>query len=697
MRKSITKENMRLDWMTAAVWIVVFAWLFCALTQMGGSITAFAENDAPRTGRVANASTGVNVRSGAGTGYSVLVSVSVGTQVAVLGETLAQNDKIWYQISFTLQDISYTGWICGDYLEIDGAGQEPPGEGTAPGTDAAYMQELIAAGFPESYAKPLALLHQKYPDWKFIPIPTGLDWSDAVKNESVTGRNLVQNTVNDSRKSTDPTAYNWSTNQWYGFDGADWVCASSEYIAYCMDPRNFLNEDYIFQFETLEYEEYQTAEGVSNILENTFMAGSFADTDGIIKGYADTFAEIGKSLEVSPYHLASRCKQEQGDGKSPLISGTYSGYNGYFNHFNIGAYTTSTASSIINGLEYARKMGWDSIYKSLRGGSEVISDRYVKKGQNTVYFEKFNVVNASNLYTHQYMTNVMAAFTEGNSIGRAYKNKNTGFVFRIPVYLNMPETAVSFVDRGNPNNWLSALLVSGHSLTPSFQPSITEYSLIVAEGTDSVAIEATSVAGKSAVTGTGSYSLNYGENRISITCISQAGTSRSYNINIVRGQKTPDQPETPGEGSIIVADNASISTPYHVDEIVTGIAPQTSVDAVLSNISAVNCNVKILKADGAENTGIVGTGDKVTVYVNGNVVKQYDIVIYGDINGDGKISNIDLVMLQKQILGIVQLSGAYEKAADIGRDGRVSNLDIVLLQKHILNISQIINDYGGNI
>ena len=134
-----------------------------------------------------------------------------------------------------------------------------------------------------------------------------------------------------------------------------------------------------------------------------------------------------------------------------------------------------------------------------------------------------------------------------------------------------------------------------------------------------------------------------------------------------------------------------------MDEIVTGIAPQTSVNAVLSNISAVNCNVKILKADGAENTGIVGTGDKVTVYVNGNVVKQYDIVIYGDINGDGKISNIELVMLQKQILGIVQLSGAYEKAADIGRDGRVSNLDIVLLQKHILNISQIINDYGGNI
>ena len=48
-------------------------------------------------------------------------------------------------------------------------------------------------------------------------------------------------------------AYNWETNKWYGFDGASWVSASPEYIAYCIDPRNFLNENQIFQFETLEY------------------------------------------------------------------------------------------------------------------------------------------------------------------------------------------------------------------------------------------------------------------------------------------------------------------------------------------------------------------------------------------------------------------------------------------------------------
>ena len=68
---------------------------------------------------------------------------------------------------------------------------------------------------------------------------------------------------------------------------------------------------------------------------------------------------------------------------------------------------------------------------------------------------------------------------------------------------------------------------------------------------------------------------------------------------------------------------------------------------------------------------------------------RYDVVIYGDINGDGKISVVDLVMMQKQILGTSQLSGAYAAAADISRDGKVSVKDLVLLQKHIINAAQI--------
>ena len=83
-------------------------------------------------------------------------------------------------------------------------------------------------------------------------------------------------------------AYDWATNKWYGYDGAGWVSASSNYIAYCMDPRNYLNDTYIFQFETLEYAPYQNVTGVGNILSGSFMSGNYSDTDGASRSYADT-------------------------------------------------------------------------------------------------------------------------------------------------------------------------------------------------------------------------------------------------------------------------------------------------------------------------------------------------------------------------------------------------------------------------
>lgn len=633
-----------------------------------------------KSGVVANTEKGVYVRAGAGTSYSWLTKVYKGQVVNILAETQAEG-MTWYQVTLNVGTTAYEGWICADYVTVSGS---TTGGDTPVVPDDAYTDALKAAGFPDSYCAALLALHQKYPNWQFVPVQTGLDWNTVIANESAAGKNLVQSSVNDSRKSTNPAAYNWAENSWYGYDGAGWVCASPEYIAYCMDPRNFLNETYIFQFETLEYADYQSAAGVQNILANTFMAADYKDTDGANRSYADTFVEIGRNLAVSPYHLASRCKQEQGaKGTSPLISGKHPGYEGYFNYFNVRAYTTAFASAVENGLSYAKAQGWNTIYKSIQGGSSVVANNYIKKGQNTIYFEKFNVVYHDSLYSHQYMTNVMAAMSEGSSMGKAYADKSQAFVFRIPVYNNMPESAVTFADKGNPNNWLASLTVDGYHLTPSFNGANTEYSLVVGEDVSAINVGARAVAETSTVSGAGNYSLNYGNNTINITCISQSGESRTYTLTVARQQ--PAATGTPIE----VAPGSTITSIYPIGSFVTGIQPGTKAESVLAGISAQNCQVKILNADGTENTGNVGTGNKITVYVNDAVVKQYEVVVYGDINGDGKVSNVDLVLMQKQILNITAQSGAYLEAANTSRDGGISNKDSVILQKHILNISKI--------
>lgn len=653
--------------------------------------TATESSQAGATGVVSNASGNVYVRTGASTAYSQVTTVQRGQNVNVLGQTTT-NGVIWYNITFTKDGNDYAGWICGNYLTVSGqiASSDSSSGAETTATDEEYIAALKAAGFPDSYCNSLLALHQKYPAWQFVAVQTGLDWGTVIANESVVGRNLVQKSSNDARKSTESGAYDWATNTWYGYDGASWVSASANYIAYCMDPRNYLNETYIFQFETLEYADYQNTTGVNNILAGSFMSGNYTDTDSTTRSYADTFMEAGRNLSISPYHLAARCKQEQGKkGTSQLISGTYSGYNGYYNYFNIGAYTTSSASATVNGLIYAKNAGWNSIYKSINGGAGIVGNNYVKKGQNTLYFQKFNVVNTNSIYSHQYMTNVQAAMSEGKTMGTAYSDKSQGFIFRIPVYSNMPESAVTFTDSGNPNNWLSSLSVDGCALTPSFQGAVTDYSVIVDENVGSVTVGANAVAAKSSVSGTGTYALNYGNNTINITCMSQSGSARTYTINVVRQQPQSDNTQTPASGEITVADGASIKTSYAVGSYMTGIEPGTDAATLLSNITAAGCEVKVLKADGTENTGVVGTGDKVTVLVNGAVVKQYEIVIYGDINGDGKISVVDLVKMQKHIIGSDPLSGAALEAANTSKDGGVTVKDLVILQKHIVNVSKI--------
>lgn len=671
-----------------------------------------------------------------------IVALNPESVVTVVAEEEGTDGKTWYKIQFMRGSQTYEGYIRADFITIsdnaemenapqtdvsqsdadasqqesdvaqpetvtintDTTGQGETQQQPSERVDNSYYEMLRAAGFPDSYCAPLMALHEKYPNWQFVAVQTGLDWNTSVEKESIVGKNLVQSAVNDARKSTDSAAYNWSTNTWYGFDGAGWVSASKEYIAYCMDPRNFLDETYIFQFETLEYADYQSVDGVKNILKGTFMSGDYKDTDGETRSYAETFFEIGKELAVSPYHLASRGKQEQGiKGSSPLISGNYSGYQGYYNYFNVNAYTTSNASTTVNGLAYAKKMGWNSIYQSIKGGSAIVADRYVKKGQNTTYFEKFNVVNKSNLYAHQYMTNVMAAISESSSISKAYSDKSAAFLFRIPVYLNMPEQAVSFSDAGNPNNWIEKLEFAGCSLTPAFKSSITDYSVIVGREIETVDVQATAVAGKSTIEGLGSYELQVGNNSIAVTCIAQNGAQRTYTINVVRqetesvsGENNADVPESEEHQDIGTSEENQDSVTeitasnYQIGDYVSGIVPGTTQEIFLSNINATNGTVKVLQADGTENTKHVATGNKIALYnTSGQMIKQYEALVYGDINGDGKISNVDLVRLQKQLLKIEELSGIYSEAANVSRDEKISNKDLVMLQKHILNIEQI--------
>lgn len=619
----------------------------------------------------------VNVRDAAGTsGTQIITALNKGHKVDIYGQTTV-NGSVWYYVIFTKDEITYEGWVYGTYLTVSYLPADLDGE---------YAQSLRSAGFPDSYIPNLVSLHQKYPNWTFEAVRTGLDWNTVIQNESRLGINLVPTSADDAKKSTVSGAYDWNTNTWTIYDGSSWVAANPDYIAYCMDPRNFLDETNIFQFESLSYNTNQTLAGVQAILKGTFMAGDVTDADGTVFNYAQAFVDIGVQYAVSPYLLASRVRQEQGAGNSSLISGTYPGYEGYFNYFNFGAYGSTKEIVIKSGLTYAQKEGWDTRYKSLQGGAAKLSKDYISKGQDTLYFQKFNVVNTtSGLYEHQYMGNVTAAITEGQSVAKGYADKSQAFVFRIPVYENMPAAAVAFTASGNPNNYLKSLNVGGAALTPVFGADTLSYSAVVNYSVSSVDVTAAAVTSKSKVSGNGSYNLEVGNNIITVTCKSQSGAERNYTITIARlPQSVPEEPtevEKPSVGSEV----------YRIDTVISGVSPGTVASDFMAHLVLTNASAVVLDANGNENSGIVGTGNKVVVYDAGGVMAaSYEVVIYGDVNGDGQINALDMIKMNRHVLGISSLTGAYLTAADAnGKNDGANALDMIIMNRHILGLAAI--------
>jgi beta-N-acetylglucosaminidase len=420
---------------------------------------------------------------------------------------------------------------------------------------------MSSEGFPDSYKDALRQLHTQYPNWVFRAYHTGIDWSTVIALQSKPGKNLLSKNKSIEWKSLESGAYNWSTDKFTVFDGTTWVTASIAAIEYYMDPRNFLTPNTIFQFELLKYQnEYQNTLGVENILKGTVLYNTsytYKDENDALQTctYGDTFIKAAEYSGVSPYHLASRVKQEVVTSAATLsasVTGTYKGYEGYYNFFNIGANDSAGGGAIANALKFAKNgtanaannavymLPWTSPYNSILGGSCYIGKSYINRGQDTVYLQKFNVTPTSTYY-HQYMTNVEAPYAEAKKIYTAYGSMaDMPIVFSIPVYINMPEQTVSMpMTEFNPNNRLKSLklfTMSGEELliTPTFDQTIYSYDLIVPDSIDAVEIQADTVSKKASAQVCGYTLLDVGSNQITIPVVAENGDSVTYIINIVR-------------------------------------------------------------------------------------------------------------------------------------------------------------------
>lgn len=379
------------------------------------------------------------------------VKIPLGTAVGMLSEATIGTVR-WYNISVTLGKKSYTGYVKAKFVKFTKNKRKIKIYAL---TAAEFEEEMTKQEIPEYYKQYLRALHEEYPFWEFRIYKTGLKWSTVLKAESKVGVNLISNAKSEAWKSKDPEAYNEKTGTWKVFDGTSWVAASKEAVAYYMDPRNFLNERTIFQFELLGYQKgFHKASAVDRIFANTPFANKSFSYKNITTGkkakmtYTNAYMAAAKESGVSPLHLSSRTKQEvvtSATTTSIAVTGTNKKYPSIYNFYNIGAYNGTNPA--LNGLKWASEgttylRPWSDPYRSIVGGATYIGQNYINRGQNTVYLEKFDVTPYET-YDHQYMSNVEGAYSESLKVRKAYEEcgllKKTPLVFSIPVYEKMPE------------------------------------------------------------------------------------------------------------------------------------------------------------------------------------------------------------------------------------------------------------------
>lgn len=477
------------------------------------------------------------------------------------------------------------------------------------------------------YKSILQSLAKAHPNWTFKLYETGQDWETVINSEYQGHGGSPKNVVPSSYSEAWVCSICGRKEQ----DTGVWVCASRGAIEHIMDPRNSLNDANIFQYLLLSNDKNITKAQVKTMASKI----SYLNTDEIVTAIYDAAQE----LNINPFYIIGKILQEQGSNGSVMCAGNgYKGqYVGYYNLFNVGASGQGEANVILNGLKYAYDKGWNTPKKSIIGGIGLIKN-YINRGQDTLYYQKFNVTY-SPYYVNQYAQNLFDSQSIASTLKGAYKDANLldgSFTFEIPLYRNMPSSAVKSPTVTSVSGEIAYVNANGglalHSSAEG--PTIT----YVNEGTQIV------ITKRATEKSSNGYYMDQVYTPVGTGYMAREAKdgSKTYLVVIKQYQIK--------DSNIIVAPDATIAT-------ITG---------------------------GTNTSSVFGTGAKITLEG-----KTYNLVMLGDVNGDGKISPADYVKVKNKITGASSMNAVTEKAADVNKDGKISPADYVKIKNQITGASKI--------
>ena len=591
-----------------------------------------------------------------------------------------------------------------------------------------YTQTLKSgiSNFPKEYQSALNKIKDKHPDWNFEAYYTGIPWSTVLLNETSShGRNRVIKTADAS----------WRCS--CGNVASGYACASEGIIGYYLDARNFLNEINIFQFLEISYNsKIHNLSGVKSAVKGTFLDNTITyrkNGKSYTKSYAEIILEAAEESNMSPYSIVTKIIQEVGTKGSASVKGTYSGYEGYYNFYNLGAYDTGNA--IVNALKYAKDKEWDNQYDAIIDGAKEIANSYTNAGQNTAYFYKWDVVgtkilksgssqtvSSSDMFWHQYMTNVQDPTSQSKPLYNTYArngvlDKSLNFI--IPIYEDMPSSVdmpsgfsddtedlyyVNCTDGLRVRNKAST---SGSILTTLYKN--TKVQMITKKYTTANGIVWDKIKLSNGVTGytADKYLTACKTNTDSDTVIGTAKTTENLKLRKSASTSGVLLTTIPKNTQIdILQKDVSNSNGYNWYKVKYGsykgyVASQyLNVNNSNNNNNnndnksdEIKLNYEYAKVDGStlivkptstiknianSASGTLKTGETVKV---GS--KSYTVAMLGDANGDGKVNSADLLKVVNHLNGNSTLTSTYKASADINEDGKINSADLLKIVNHL--------------
>lgn len=529
--------------------------------------------------------------------------------------------------------------------------------------------------FPESYKTYLRAIQEQHPKWTFDAYYTGISWSDLVTYETDHGHNRVINTA-------DPL---WKCS--CGNVESGYACASSGIIKYYMDPRNFLDSDKkMFQFLESSYNNNYKVEVVQSIIKNSFMKGNVTfnkDGKNVTMSYAEIIMDAASKSQMSPYAIAIKILQEVGTSGSNAVTGTYTftyidgkQYSGYYNFFNYGAY--DTGSAVTNGLCYAKDRGWDTPYKAIVEGAEKYGADYNAKGQNTIYFTKWDVVGtkilkpgqtqtviASNtssnqLFRHQYMTNIQDPNSQSSRLYNTYSDNDIleeTLNFVIPVYNDMPDS----------------------NKLPSTLDDL-EGDLYYTTGTDIMVRKEPKVSGAR---------VDCIAKRDTIVTVLERKTAHNDGLDWDKVKLANGKVGYMASKYLEPCGNSNTNTDGKKAQIINNNTIKAIANingkTLVNELKITNYEI-VRDGNKKSDTDLVGTGDILKDKSNN---KEYVISVLGDMNGDGKVTPADSTVVLRSYVGLSQTVDCIKLAGDVNGDGKITPADSTIILRAYVGLTHI--------